>query len=261
MKKTPLLIKAAGFITLVISGAALFAMATLNHKKVVVPPHKTEQIEVAPVYDSVLLNKFTTTIRSLDFNRKTCTYAGIINLDDPNDTTNTIHNIRFLFSRVADDYYYQLGQVEIIHQGKINVYIQNDQHKVVISDQRIQIPPPVKDLDLIMKSLSSENYTLHNTVKGSKQTLAIINEQHLSCKELAVTMDTVSGKLERIYTRLNDFGSPMDKGKDRVIDVSISQISGEANRRQYPAAGAIVRMKNDKWELTEKYSNYELIRL
>lgn len=250
-------------MVLLISAAALFAME--NHSKTVKKPVKTgtrkEDKVAGPVYDSLLLKRFTSAVRSLDFNRPTCTYAGVISMDDPNDTTNSVHNLKFLFCRAEGGYYYRLGTVEIIHQGGLNVYVQHDQHKVVLSAQQIVIQPPVKNLAVIMKNLQSENYELRSSAKGSKQTLTLVNEHHLSCKELSVTLDTVTGKLERIYSRLNDFGSPMDKGKDRVMDVRIQQISGHADRALYPAADDIVKRGNGKWTLTGKYATYELIML
>jgi len=248
---------------LLVSAAALFAME--KHGKSVKKQTETsarkEDNAAAPVYDSLLLKRFTSAIRSLDFNRPICTYAGVINLDDPNDTSNSVHNLKFLFCRTGGGYYYRLGTTEIIHQGKLNIYVQHDQHKVVISGQQIVVQPPVKDLAGMMKYLQSENYELRNSSKGNKQTLALVNEQHLSCKELSVTLDINTGKLERIYSRLNDFGSPKDKGKDRVIDVRILQLSDRGDRSLYTSVDAVVRKENSRWALKGKYATYELIML
>lgn len=253
----------AGMIFLLISGFALFAMERHQkaNKKLTQTTLPGAAKEEGPGFDSVLLKRFTSAIRSLDFNRPICTYAGLINMDDPNDTTNSVHHIKFLFCRSGGGYYYRLGDVEIVHQGNLNVYIQHDQHKVVVSGQQIVIQPPVKNLGIIMKSLSSENYELKVKSEGTKQTLSLINEQHLSCKELSVTLDTLTGKLVRIHSRLNDFGSPMDKGKDKVMDVTIRELSSHANRGQYPLVSDIVKMSSGKWVLTGKYSTYELIML
>jgi hypothetical protein len=53
----------------------------------------------------------------------------------------------------------------------------------------------------------------------------------------------------------------MDKGKDRVIDVRIKQITSKADRSLYPVAEGIVKKENGKWVLGGKYSTYELIML
>lgn len=264
MKTIGYKIKIAVLILLATGGVVWFAMA-LEHRHFVMHalPKKQVTTEKKPeiTYDSVLLMKFTGTIRSLDFNRHPCTYAGVINLDDPNDTTNTVHHLNFQFCRAGDDYYYRLGNTEMIHQGKLDLFVTNDQRKVVISSKPIEMKPPVQDFNLMVKTLRSESYALTSSLKGSKQTLSLINEHHLSCKELSVTLDTASGKLERIYSRMTDIGSPMDKGKERTLDVQISEISGNADRSLYTNARDVVRMKDGKWVLNGKYSTYELIML
>jgi hypothetical protein len=265
MKKTQKKIVVAGIMTLMVCCIGWLAMGLGHRQKTAyhlpAKAARTEVKEPLPVYDPALLKKFTDGVRSLDFNRVHCTYAGLINMVDPNDTTNTVHDLHFSFCRSGNDYYYRLGGVEIVHENNVNLYIQNDQHKVVLSSLQINIPTPVKNMDVIIKALQSENYVLSCSLKGNRQTLKIVNEKHLSCKELSVTLDTLTGKLERIYTRLNDFGSMMDKGKDRVIDVQVSEISNRINKTLFPSVSSVLSGANDRWSLTGKYKNYELIRL
>jgi hypothetical protein len=185
----------------------------------------------------------------------------VINLDDPNDTTNTVHHLNFEFCRIGDDYYYRLGNTEMIRQDSLNLFVTDDQRKVVISSRPIDMKPLVQDFSLIVKTLQSDGYVLTSTRKGAGQTLSLINEHHLSCKELSVTLDTASGKLERIYSRLTDIGSPMDKGKERTLDVQISKISGQADWAEHTRARDVVRRNGGKWVLTGKYAKYELIML
>jgi hypothetical protein len=262
MKKIRYKLRIAVLIVLATGGVIWVAVAIEHrHTSRVILPKKQIIKEPEITYDSVLLRKFTSTIRSLDFNRRNCAYAGMINLDDPNDTTNTVHHLNFRFCRVAGDYYYRLGNTEMIHKGKLDLYVENDQRKVVISSRPIEIQAPVQDFNLMVKTLRSESYALTGSVKGGKQKLSLINEHHFSCKELSVTLDTASGQLERIYSRMTDIGSPMDKGKERTLDVQLLEISGHADRHLYPETGDVVRMKDGKWTLTGKYSTYELIML
>ena len=214
-----------------------------------------------PGYDSVLVRKFTAAIRSLDFNRTTCTYSGTVNLNDPNDPANTPQHIPFLFCRLKGDYYYRVAGTEIIHSDHMNISILHNQRKVVISSQQMAIHPLTQGTDSIMKRLAFENYQLKSRVKGTSQIISIVNEKHITCKELSVTLDAASGKLERIYSRFTDFGSPMDKGLDRVMDVKINILSKSADRKLYPSAADVVRMHHGKWQLTGKYATYELIML
>jgi hypothetical protein len=213
------------------------------------------------VYDTALLTRMMTAAHELDFNKRQCTYGGMIDMNDPNDTTNNVRQLKFSFSRSGDNYYYQVGPAEIIHQDQLNVYVQNDQRKVVLSNHAITIKPPISDLGILEKAMESEHYTLQTTVSGQSQTLALVNEQHISCKEFAITLDTVSGKLQRIYMRTTDFGSPQDKQLDRTLDVHITRLENVSDMRQYPSANDIVRKSGSKWLLQGKYRDYELIML
>ena len=212
-------------------------------------------------FDPLLLKRFVDATRSLDFNRSECTYRGIVDLVDPNDTTNTSRNIRFLFCRQGSGYYYKVGNTEMIHDGENNVFIRHDQHRVVFSHQQVSVKSPIGDLDKMAARLKEDGYTLKKVNHGRLQTISFINEQHVTCKEMSVTLDTVSGKLQRLYARLTDFGSPKDKGLDRVMDVRITELSTHANRKAYPGINSVVVTSGGRKTLTAKYANYELIML
>lgn len=256
-----------GIITLAtVLAAVLVALAMERPVKKAPAPRIKKAVApvVSPkpvVYDTALLNRMMTTAHELDFNKRQCTYGGVIDMNDPNDTTNNVRHLKFLFSRSADSYYYQVGPVEIIHRDGLNVYVQNEQRKVVISNHAITIKPPVSDLGILEKMLASEHYEIRNTRIGSNQTLALVNEHHISCKEFAITLDTLSGKLQRIYMRTTDFGSPQDKHLDRTLDVKISELENSANMMLYPTAGEVVKQDGKKMFLQGKYKDYELITL
>ncbi|HVW13049.1 MAG TPA: hypothetical protein VHB54_04465 [Mucilaginibacter sp.] len=248
----------------VLASAALVAGAIGKHLGAPVKRHARHivaaSVEEPIIYDSVLLKKFISAIRSLDFNQPECTYKGIVDLEDGNDTTNNVHNLRFSFCRSGKNYYYQVGNAEIIHHDGINLYIQHDQHKIALSGEAITIKSPVTNIPLIEKTLQGEHYTLQHSQKGNMQTLSLINEHHISCKEISVTLDTVSGKLKQIYTRLTDFGSPADKNKERTMNVTLTEVKDQAEINAYPSWERFVKRSGGKWELTDAYRDYELIQ-
>lgn len=265
MRKFNFKIKIVTTAVLVVSSLTLVAVgfghySKLAPKKQIEKKPRPDTLQ-APACNPALLARMIKTARSLDFNQPDCTYRGMIDMTDENDTANSSHQLPFLFCRSGGRYYYLLGNNEVIHQDSLNIFIQNEQHKVVLSSQAIRINPPVIDLAAMGKSLQSEGYTLTSRLKGSHQTLSIINEEHLSIKEVTVSLDTVSKKLERIYIRQTDFGSPQDKHLDRVTDVRITEIQDRAVINQYPGPGGVIQRKNGHWELTNKYKDYELILL
>lgn len=265
MRKLNFKIKMIITAALATSSLTIAALGIARHKTTITKKraainHRTDSVQV-PACDPVLLSKMISMARSLDFNQPKCTYAGIVDMEDKNDTTNNSRNLGFLFCRSGDHYYYRLGSNEVIHQGSLNILIQNEQHKVVLSRQAISVSPPVVDLALMGKNLQSEGYTLTARFTGRHQTLSIINEEHLSIKEISVSLDTISKKLERIYIRQSDFGSPQDKHLDRITDVRITKMDSGAAIGLYPDAANVIQNKGGKQELTGKYKDYELIIL
>ncbi|MFI5160459.1 MAG: hypothetical protein ACHQHN_04240 [Sphingobacteriales bacterium] len=224
-------------------------------------PAIAKSVERPAVYDSVLLTRFTQTIRSLDFNRRECTYRGIISMHDPGDSLNNVRGLEFLFARSGDDYYYKVGNAEIIHRTHTNLFIQNDQQRVVLSDQGIELKAPMGDLIALEKALQSEHYQLTNAFKGHEETMSLSNEHHISCKELSVTLDTGSHKLQRIYIRLTTLSDPLNNTKDRTVEVHISELGTKANLQQYPAVDDVIDKAGRPWQLTGKYKDYKLIML
>lgn len=229
----------------------------------VMPKGNTEMFEPEKLktYDPALLNKFSDLARAMDFNRSHCTYEGLVNITDGADTSNNVHDAGFLFCRSRGTYYYRAGNTETIHQGKLNVFIQHDQQKVVLSSQEIKVKAPLTGIPAITAMLRSEDYVLTGNITGSKKTLAVTNEHHITCKEIAMTYDTVSGKLEHILTRFSDFGDPLNKQRDRVTDVKILQIEDKAKLSLYPGFNDVLIKTAAGWQLTARYANYELIIL
>jgi hypothetical protein len=248
---------------LLVSSATLLAYAVGHHRGKGVPATQAtvKQPDEKPlVYDSVMLRRLVSAVHSLDFNRRICTYKGVINMVNNNDTTKNVRGLKFTFCRTGDRYYYQVGSSELIHQDSLNVFILHDQHKIVLSKETINLKPPMNDLGKIEDLLRSESYTLKSSVNGVSQTLSLVNEYHISRKEFSVTLDTVTGRLQRIYTRLTDFGDPMDKHKERTMDVRLLLMQDRADMGLYPSTGHVVQMGAEGWELTSFYKNYELIR-
>jgi hypothetical protein len=263
MKKINYKIKAALIIAMI--GMTMLAWAVKHHatKKPATAIKKVAREAKQPeiVYDPGLVNKFESLGQQLDFNRAHCTYAGIINMVDNKDTTNTVKGINFLFCRAEKNFYYRVGNAETIYQEGVDIFIQHEQKKVVLSNREIAIKAPVTGSQEIQSKLRNESYELVSKSRGDKKTLSIVNDHHISCKELSVTYDTLSNKLERIYTRLSDFGDPLNKNNDREIEVLISRIDYKGDMDLYPSAADVLKKTGGKWKLTSKYADYELIIL
>ena len=247
-----------------ISMAAVFTWAMARRHTQQLVPVKTRQPGTGKKkehsYDPVLLRQFEQLAAQLDFNRPHCTYSGVINMEDGGDTTASVHDIEFTFSRSGSDFYYRIGNTETIHQDGINLFIQHEQRKVVLSHNDMVVQSPVTDLAAIEKNLRYEDYDLVGSMDGTGKKISVLNNTHITCKELSMTYDTVSGKLQKIYTRFSNIADPLNKKKDRVIAIAING-EDKSHLSHYPRLHDIITANKGNWRIKNKYANYELILL
>lgn len=251
-------------LVIVISMAGLVTWAmTYRHKQrpLLKAITLTDEKKKEHHYDPALLKQFEQLAAQLDFNKKNCTFSGMINVDDGGDTTASVHNLEFLFSRSGKDFYYRMGNTETIHEDGINLFIQHEQNKVVLSHNDIAAQSPVTDLTAIEKNLRNEDYDLVGSKEGDDKKISVLNNTHVSCKELSMSYDTISGKVRRIYTRFSDLADPLNKKRDRVISVSMGVMEDNSHLGRYPRLHDIITANGEPWHLKNKYANYELILL
>ncbi|WP_302903240.1 hypothetical protein [Mucilaginibacter sp. BT774] len=252
-------------LIIVISTGALFTWAmTYRHLQ---QPLQTMRHQVTDGkkkehnYDPALLRQLEQLAAQLDFNKQQCTYSGIINVDDGGDTTASVHNLEFLFSRSGKDFYYRMGNTETIHEDGVNLFIQHEQNKIVLSHNDMVVQSPVTNLATIEKNLRYEDYDLVGANEGGGKKISLLNNTHITCKELSMTYDTISGKLQKLYTRFSDIADPLNKEKDRVISVSIKGIEDNSHLGHYPRLHDVITATDGNRHLKNKYANYELILL
>ena len=98
--------------------------------------------------------------------------------------------------------------------------------------------------------------------KGGKfQTLCLLNEKHITCKEYDITYDTLTSKVSRIYTRLANFSDPMNVKKEKILDVYFNNWEETADINKYLAIDKVVTKVGSEIKLTDNYKKYELIRI
>jgi len=251
-------------LVIVISMAALFTWAvTYHHRLHTLPQAKPVAGEKKKEhnYDPALLRQLEQLAAQLDFNKKECTYSGMINIDDGSDTSASVHNLEFLFSRSGKDFYYRMGNTETVHEGGVNLFIQHEQNKIVLSHNDLAVQSPVTNLASIEKNLRSEDYDLVGSTEGADKKISVLNSTHISCKELSMSYDTLLGRLQKIYARYTDIADPLNKKKDRVIAIAVNGIEDKGHLGRYPRLHEIVTLEGNNWRLKNKYANYELILL
>jgi len=215
----------------------------------------------APVYDKALLKKFETVCQAFNMQKAVFTCSGVINVTDGADSSKTIRDLRFTMCKNGNNCYYRFGQVETLNADGTYICIENDRKRVVVTRQKDLVNSPVPDIAKVAGMLEADYYNLTDTGKGKNETIAFVNERHISCKEYAVTFDTVSKKVNHVFTRLTNFHDPDKKEKEKTIDISITGCDDNADLSKYPNRSAVITAIGGKVKLTAKYKGYELIIL
>ncbi|WP_439697095.1 hypothetical protein ACFGVS_01035 [Mucilaginibacter sp. AW1-7] len=226
-------------------------------------PRKTAQASTLPVlvYDTLTVGKFNSLLRSMDYNKVNCLYAGSIDVTDGKDSANNVRNLKFLFNKRGKTIYYLLGRTETLNQDGLNIFIDHENQKIALSNEHFEAAPPVKSTTLIISQMRSENYSLLAVAQGASKKISIRNERHVTCKELSVTYDTLSNKLQQVYSRFTDITDIPNTTTEKQVRIRVDRQEDRAEAGLYPVAGDVVRKANGKWALQQKYASYELIIL
>lgn len=254
-------------VVLAIVGIAATSWAvqyTIGHKtNIATRPKVTSHNDSVsiPHYDTVMLKKFKAISESLNIKDKACTYSGVINIVNKADTTQTVKNVRFLFCKRDQNCYYRMGNTETLNNNGIYLYVDHDHKKVIVGPQKSLSMPDIAGSANLKDNLTGENYALTCKSSGEKQTLTLLNEKHITCKEYAITYDTVTRKVNRIFARMSNFNEPLNKAKERLVDVLFNDWQYQANVNNYLDPKTVLAQYGNEIKLVGIYKTYELIRI
>jgi len=213
------------------------------------------------VYDEALLKKLDEVFRNLDFSKPAYTLSGSITVINKEDSTETMKNVFFLMCKNNNEFYYKQAGTETINQDGVYISINNQTKKIFISKQKEVNTASIIDVEKLRDALQSEKYELKSSIRNSQQTISMSNEYHISCKEYNLTFDTLTNKPTRIYMRLTNLRDPLNKSKDKIIDINIARLDNDGKLDEYVTKNKIVYKNGKNWKLTSKYDGYELIQL
>jgi len=154
-----------------------------------------------------------------------------------------------------------MGNTETLNNKGIYLMVDHAKKEIFLGPQKVVTTPQIVDADKLNEVLSGENYDLTLRTEGKYQTLTLLNERHITCKEYAITYDTVSLKVTHIYARMSEFSDPLNKNKEKLLDVSFAQWDNEADVDKHINIYKILVQDGKILQLTADYKNYQLIRL
>jgi len=263
--------KVKGKIRLLLLTAALMASGLLawaiklsiSHKQVSAKTVKIKKDSVAVKisYDPALLKKFEALSKLFGEDKKAYTYAGIVNIANGADSSHNIKNLNFLFCKDANSCYAKTGPTETYNGPGLYLYLEHSSKRAIISGEKKMDTPLLPDMGKLTDNLQNEHYELKDSKAGPNETISLLNEHHISCKEYALTYDTLNHHVSRIYIRLTNLHWPMDKAKEKVMDIRFTRFDSSADVSAHMDINKIAYKDGDQWKLMAPYKNYELIRI
>ncbi len=212
--------------------------------------------------DKVLLAKFQQLCKKMSEIKDSYTVAGTMNIIDHANPRDKMENVKFLFCKKGDQYYYLLGTTATINEDGIYLYIDNETKKILLSQQKkVVYDPGFKQFANLGANIKSENYRLVSKVTGDMETLSLINEHHISCKQYSISLKKNSMTIKRLYMRLTNFYEPLKTDNEKVVDVSISEWDDAADISKYLTKDKVVIQGNGGWKTVSGFKNYQLIKM
>jgi hypothetical protein len=223
---------------------------------------KQDTVKQAPDPDKALLSKFKMLIRKIGDVEGNYTLAGVINIVDHANPKERMDNVKFLFCKHGDEFYYRLGTIATINEKGVYIYIDYQTKRIIVSDEKsVTREAGLKAFGDLGMNIKSENYRLESKIRGNEQTISLINEHHISCKQYTISFDKRTMAIKRLYMRLSDFNEPLRTDNEKVVDVSIAEWDGNADLTKYPSKGDIVKNVNGGWKAVDAFKNYQIVKM
>jgi hypothetical protein len=219
----------------------------------------TVQNEQLP--DKELLDKFGIMCKKIRDVKGNCTLAGVINIEDHANPAAKMENVGFIFCKRGDDFYYQIGKTATINADGVYIFIDHGAKKIMLSQKKQVVYNALEGLGDIGANIKAEHYKLVSKIKGDEQTISLINEHHISCKQYSLTFGKRDMKIKSLYLRLSNPQDPLRTDNEKIVNVRISEWDGSAELTKYLSKNNVIKNVNGRWKTVEGFKNYELIKM
>jgi len=212
------------------------------------------------VPDKELLAKFRQVCHQLDDFRGNYTMSGVVIINDQSSPGKKIDKADFVFCKDGDEFYYKMGKMITINEQGLYLSIDMAAKTIMVSPQKqVNYDTRLKQFADVGNTIQSENYEMKNAVTGNEQTISLINEHHITCKQYSITFDKRTLRIRRLYARLTNLQNPSSADNDEIVDVSINRWDHTADLTEFLMPGSIIKNTNGRWTLKSEYKGYRLI--
>lgn len=210
--------------------------------------------------DKAILSKFEKLLKRMDPSVNS-TLTGVLHIVDKQDARGSI-NAPFVMSKNGSAFYYRIGNTETFNADGIYLYIDNKEKVAAIAGQKEGvIAGGLGAIAGFAKNAALERYKLSSSVSGNVQTITMLNEDHLACKQYSLSFDKASMKIRRVFVRLTDQQDPSNKQKEKVITLDVTKWEAAGDPHTYFKKSAALSNIRGEWKMAGRYKNYKLIKL
>lgn len=208
--------------------------------------------------DTALVRQLERALNQFDPNKRMYTITGSIDVTDKGDSTKNAVSVDFVLCKKDSAFYYRIGKTEAINENGINLNIDNTGRKIFMTgEKKIQGLNMLTAMQLY-EIVENQHFNVSGSVRGSIKTIRLLNEDNVACKEYAISLDTLSNTVTRVYTRQPSPTEPMNTKKDRTTDLKIFKVENKASLSDYTRVGDVVDKRgNPKGD----YKTYRIINL
>lgn len=147
---------------------------------------------------------------------------GHMDTHNPADSGNDVH-ADFVCSRRNQEYYYRVGDNEMVCLKDRYINISHDLKKIEVAPPQQLVTPAFMQDDALLKLWEGESYEVYADTLQNMVRIQLLCEHHASCKEFRLVYDTATQLPQQMYVRMTDLDDPLNKEKDKIYQVSVAQ--------------------------------------
>lgn len=170
--------------------------------------------------------------------------------------------VNYLFSKRGDEFYYQTGDIRYFNSKKIGVMIDQAQReiKVLKKVKSNTLYMPTMSIDELPSMIESEGYVLSSSEKGALQTIFLKNKDHFTCREYALTFDTLNYLPKRIFARFTGTANTDQTDGEKHLLIELKKTTSQSAIEHYLAMMPLT-FKDKKWVVSSEFKDFRVFGL
>lgn len=184
------------------------------------------------------------------------TLRGTMMAHDPADSANQL-NTSFEMVRRGKEFYYRLGNQEMVALQNVYVVVDNTIKKMAVMNAREVALPKLMQNAPLAALWQEESYAIASDTANNQVSIRLLCERHATCKEFKISYDPANRVISSAYMRFTDINDPLNKDKDKTVAVTVTSLEmlaspARLDRFRYVSGSA------GHWQAARQYAGYEI---